>query len=217
MQLPHIHPSKNAPHESSRYIVITETSTRCKFDAFPRDCRYLPGRNHLFLPPPLPVWKTRNRISLEPAWQSFESMPRLTIERASISRFRRGCFQDFLQIEQPPLIRSHGKETICPSRMETRGKFGGEFILCLRLGDVRVSFLINVIYIWIFGVRFLRITLIVWLLFVSNFLLKNKLSLSIAVCKIRWRFSSESPPFANGICYGRGIFLLIWKKFYEKM
>lgn len=93
MQLPHtFHPSKNAPHESSRYIVITETSTRCKFDAFPRDCRYLPGRNYLFLPPPLPVWKTRNRISLEPAWQSFESMPRLTIERASISS---GMFPGF--------------------------------------------------------------------------------------------------------------------------
>lgn len=71
--------------------------------------------------------------------------------------------------------------------METRG-----FILCLRLGNARFS--------------------------IAGFL-ENKLS--IVICKL-FRFQASLPPLLMGFVsgeekYRRGIFLLMRKKFYEKM
>ena len=82
-RFPHIRNTlwKRNPTELSLDTLLLERlppSTRCKFDAFPRDCRCLPFEETIF---PSPFrWKTRNRISLEPAWQSFGSMPSLTID-----------------------------------------------------------------------------------------------------------------------------------------
>lgn len=74
--------------------------------------------------------------------------------------------------------------------METRG--GGGFILRLRLGNAKFS--------------------------IAGFL-ENKLS--IVICKL-FRFQASLPPLLMGFVsgeekYRRGIFLLMRKKFYEKM
>lgn len=144
-------------------------------------------RDHLSLPF---RWKTRNRISLEPAWQSFGSMPSLTID-FELSSIHSHGFSANRATSDGRLVRSDRKGTICPSRMEIRE--GGGFILRLRLGNARFS--------------------------IAGFL-ENKLS--IVICKLFLRFQASLPPLLMGFVsgeekYRRGIFLLMRKKFYEKM